>query len=141
MLWIHKMHHSLQYQSFYSTCKYYFSKWSRSFTKCYQMRSNSTILKTRLLCHCSNSIQKYYHHIRIISKRFAVVKSVPVSTNWAVSISEPFCLVITQILTNRLPDPWELEKLTLTILHVFIIVGSGIWKNKKYLRYCSLIFL
>ena len=75
------------------------------------------------------------HHIRIISKRFAVVKSICVSTNLAVSISEPFCLVITQILTNLLPDPWLLEKLAWTILHFFIIVGSGIWIKKEIFRY------
>ena len=80
-------------------------------------------------------IQRWNHHIRIISKRFAVVKSICVSTNLAVSISEPFCLVITQILTNLLPDPWLLEKLAWTILHFFIIVGSGIWIKKEIFRY------
>ena len=62
----------------------------------------------------------------MISKRFVVVKSVDVSTNRAVRISEPFCLLITQILTNLVHNPGLLEKLTLALLHVFIVIGSGI---------------
>ena len=59
----------------------------------------------------------------------------------------PFC-ILEQILTNFLPSPWELEKLTLILLHCFIIVGSGIWKktenrhwfNVKKIVYISYIY-